>query len=198
MTTKLTKEQFNELATAAITATGWTPEPQGERYDLRMAGVKDGMRFCVTYVPHTHRLHIQTWTWPGYTTAELREHPDTKQVWPRDLREPKESDPDITVSADKTPEQIARDISRRFLAEYTRIYTRCRAVADERQAGENASRDGWAQVCRVLKADPKRNTHYADIAGSYNATIENRSGKAYVSLYLTADQLTTVMEALKS
>jgi hypothetical protein len=75
-----------------------------------------------------------------------------------------ESPPSITVSADRSPEAIARDIQRRFLPEYTRIYNLCIEKRNER----NAARSGYLSKAEtILKALGKRR---AEIVGAPDNT----------------------------
>jgi hypothetical protein len=49
-------------------------------------------------------------------------------IWPSQVGE---SSPEITIAEDKTDEQVAKDIQRRFMPEFTRVYDKCLGRAAE-------------------------------------------------------------------
>jgi hypothetical protein len=196
--TKLTPEECQIVyALLAERFPEWKYSPSGESSDGRSIFEREGMKFHIWYDGYKHRYKVSTWEWPKYTETTDRGYTNETRIRPNDLREPRGENCDITVSADKDIDTIARDIKRRFLRSYELLYNRCELIADERQQWANEARDGWVAVCQVLNADPKHFTHYGNIAGEYNATIENRSGKAHLKLTLTAEQLAKLIEALK-
>jgi hypothetical protein len=194
---KVTREHFHALCTDVASALGWLFKAEGESYDYTCSLQDKGMGFSLAYDKWKHRISVRSWNWPQYTVNESRGYVKTETVMPSSLYDPREASPSITVSADKTAAQIAKDIQTRFLPEYTRLYARCLARAQSSQEYADTSESGWQAVCKVIGADPKHHHHYSNIAGEYNASIENRSGKAHVTLDLTADQLAKVIAALR-
>ena len=72
---------------------------------------------------------------------------------PSDVRE---TSPSIGVGKSKTPEQIARDITRRFLPEYLRVYNLLVSKKIERLAYKDRKRVNWETVVNSGLVDSPR------------------------------------------
>lgn len=170
---------------------GWTlftPKEEDTISD-RAFFVKGDLKFGISLNwGKPDRLDISTWTWPSYTRMERR---DIRReiIYPNSLYEPKETSPAISVSATKGYDVIAKDIARRFLPEYERIYARCKEKADNYQAHEDRSRDQWQDVCHILNKDPKSDSYYSALGP---LTVANRSGSIYVEGYIGMEQLRAI------
>lgn len=81
--------------------------------------------FTVHYRSHEHRF-VVSGCWPRSRLPGE----ESKQFTPADLWNPRAQYPNITVNADKSPEKIASDISRRFLPEYRAVLARCLEARD--------------------------------------------------------------------
>lgn len=173
---------------------GWAmivPPPEEDYNQDRVFFTKDKMKFGVSFDwsshPRNSRLNVSTWTWPEYSRLE-RGDVRKETIFPASLYDPKEGQPSISVAASKTPEQIAKDIKRRFLPEYERIYARCKAKADDYQAHEDKSESQWAKVCKLIGCDPKRASKYCKFGENY-LTIENRNGSLHIDGYVDLERL---------
>lgn len=132
------------------------------------------------------RLDISTWTWPSYTTRIERDGIRRETIYPNNLYDPKEISPAISVSATKGYDVIAKDIARRFLPEYERIYARCKEKASNYQAHADNSRAQWERVCKWMDKSP---THGIWYSGVGPLTVANRSGSLHVEGYVSESQL---------
>jgi hypothetical protein len=115
---------------------GWTvQEKQGEEYPGYRFALVDATGRRIVMEPNKGKLHIWGhWPLPGA---------DNRSLTPRDVRE---DSPAVNVSKEKTPEQIARDISRRFLPEYIRIWDKLAAHKAEGEAYDNRRAANWQRI----------------------------------------------------
>lgn len=134
------------------------------------------------------RLNVSTWTWPGYTHMERGEI-QTTTVWPHDLYDPKEDGIDITIGANRGADVIAKEIGRRFLPEYHRIWDRCWLKANQYQQHGDKSAAQWREVCRLLNKDPNHNNHYSALGP---LSIRNNNGSLSVEGYLSLPQVKAI------
>lgn len=188
----ITEEQFGGICQAiAVFLPDWTLDKAGETYDMRYTlthttGLQ--MALFTSKYDKQPRLTVSDWKWPQYTTME-RGQTRTNTVFPHSLHGPKESSPRITCSLAKSPEAIARDIKRRFLPEYTRIYQRCLEHAKAYQQHEDISRAQWDIVCAAVNLNPHHNRHYVSTGeDSRSVTLENRNGSLHLEFYASAEQ----------
>lgn len=150
------------------------------------------------------RLSMSAHTWPEYSYFERGEQRST-QVTPRDCYDPKEASPGITVAADRAPDVIAREILRRFIPDYTRIYARCAEKAAASQAYHDKARKVWETVCATVAqangtpVNLTRTSHNVkSTAGEYNFSVENRGGeKVHCAIDATPEVFAMIVEALK-
>ncbi|HWX22421.1 MAG TPA: hypothetical protein VN578_21175 [Candidatus Binatia bacterium] len=84
--------------------------------------------FTVHYRIQEHRF-VVSGCWPRSRLPGE----ESKQFSPSDLWNPRAEYPSITVDADKSPEQIAADIKRRFLAKYRPVLARCVEARDNHE-----------------------------------------------------------------
>jgi hypothetical protein len=195
---------------AALLPDGWTLQPDDRKRNNReeiyfakgegaytLGWWWDGLRFAIYANNHEKRLKIGHDGWPTYTELD-RGEPQTKRVWPGDLYDPREEYPSITVAFAKSPEAVAKDILRRFLPEYERIFARCRDAAMERQKYHNAKDAGWATICRAVNRDPKRSQHYdiADGTGAY-VSLEGHNSNPKMTIEAPAEKLIKILELLR-
>lgn len=173
---------------------GWTLVEDGESFDGRWKLRRDGMEICLRLDwAKKDRLTVKTWGWPSYKDDSRI---DKVIVYPRDLS-PREADPDISVAWARGAEVIAKEIKRRFLPEYERIYALALAKATRAQEQINEARANWEAACKVIGASPSGNVHYVESNGKRDLTVENRNGSTYISTYVTPEQLAHVVKALR-
>lgn len=177
---------------------GWTLSKQGEAYDHRWQLMRDGMQISLSLDwRKKDRLNISTWSWPKYTRME-RGEVKAETIYPNSLYDPKETSPEISVAWARGPEAIAKEIKRRFLPEYERIYARCFEKAASYQKHEDEARATWESVCAEIACDSRHNRHYVNAGGDLNLTVENRNGSIHIEGYVkTPDQLKGIIDALK-
>ncbi|MBI5297937.1 MAG: hypothetical protein HY869_20875 [Chloroflexi bacterium] len=77
---------------------------------------------------------------------------------PRAMKGRASNHPEITVSADRTPEQIARDIARRILTEAREYFEDCRTIHRKEKANANALRVMQHRLSPYLKRSHR--SHY--------------------------------------
>lgn len=77
--------------------------------------------------------------WPKSKLSENRHNYGTT-VTPRDLWNPQAVEPRISFSSEKSPEQMVRDIQRRFIPDYLRTLSRCVAIRNQRDAAAIAQK----------------------------------------------------------
>jgi hypothetical protein len=199
---KITQEQFSDVCQQiAAYFPHWTLAHSGESYDMRHTlSHANGLQICLSTSKYDKvpRLTVQTWTWPRYTKTERGEL-RFETIYPNSLYDPKESAPSITISLAKSPELIAKDIKRRFLPEYERIFARCAEKAQSHQAHEDNSRSQWQEVCEALRLDPKHNVHYVSTGkDSRSVSLSNRNGSLHLEFYATKDQTLAVIAAMRT
>ena len=132
---------------------GWTLSKQGEAYDHRWQLMRDGMQISLSLDwRKKDRLNISTWSWPKYTRME-RGEVKAETIYPNSLYDPKETSPEISVAWARGPEAIAKEIKRRFLPEYERIYARCFEKASQLS---EARRRSARNVGKRLRGDRLR------------------------------------------
>lgn len=134
-------------------------ESECENNDRVWYRFKDtALRFSIAFDSSARdlRINVASWTWPAYERRDRGEvRKDT--IFPSNLYDPKEGQPDISCSAEKDPVKIAADISRRFIPEYVRIYERCKVIADKYQAHQDLTWKTWNEACALVGKDPKHN-----------------------------------------
>lgn len=178
---------------------GWAfdPNADSESWRQEIFFSKGGLRFCITrHRSKTDRIDVETWNWPKYTTLE-RGDERTTTVTPSNLHNPEESSPSISVAIARGAEVIAREIKRRFIPEYERLYTRCVEQAANYQKYSDESRDSWQRVCTLINEDPKRNSHCVHTATEqYHVTLKQNGNKVRVEMDATAGDVEKLLVAL--
>ncbi|HYG24485.1 MAG TPA: hypothetical protein VEH04_17030 [Verrucomicrobiae bacterium] len=107
----------------------------------------------IGYDRHKNRLNIS-----GRYLSSRIEH-DNEQFYPGRLWNPKCETPSITVDANKSPEQIKKDIERRFLPDYRAALARCREARDAHEAYINETNATAAALAAKLNSVATGNAH---------------------------------------
>jgi len=148
------------------------------------------------------KLHVSG-TWPKYEKPDSFNHNSYPQtVSPRDL--PYESGhtvepPSINVSLERPVDAIVRDIQRRFLPEYTRIWGLCKAKCEATAAYENDVETTWATVCAALGCRGNRPSFSMAVGGTYVEFEKGTDDGVRIKAYALPVELTLkVIELLKS
>jgi hypothetical protein len=151
---------------------------------------KDGMRFAITRTDKD-RLHIRSWNWPKYTDETGKQI----ELMPHSLFDPRESAPSITCAIVRGSRAIAADITRRFLPEYLRIWSRLYARAVSNMAYSLDVRDNWRAVCTLARKDPEKTSHY--LGEGYDVEVKQNGKHARFTIDATPEQAAKILEALK-
>ncbi len=121
-------------AIAAALGDGWSyaPRPDGEGDLYRVSEIRhtDGREINLEFTDDWRKAPARVQVWGGYPEG-TEFNGRTSRVDYSNLWNPHEERPGISCAATKTPAQIAQDISRRFLPEYSRIWVRCKEKADQ-------------------------------------------------------------------
>lgn len=179
---------------------GWSlvPEdPENPNYDLRCFE-QDGMGFGIRLDRKEDRVMVRSCDWPSYKQDEGRDYIKTCTIWPRDLYDPKEDYPEITIAISRGARAIAKEIDRRFLPDYTRIYGRCLEKARVGQEYEDRSQATWKAVCEATGHETKYHSHHVKLPGEDTGyvTIERRGDKAHLSVTVGAERVKAILKAL--
>lgn len=153
---------------------------------------KNGMKFGITREQggKQDKITISAWSWPSYTIKELG-HESKTSVTPRDLRRD-ESSPEISCSIARGADAIVKDIKRRFLPDYERLYAECSDRATNLQKVYDAHWDCWTEVCEILgNKNPAHSRHYFG-----PMSIEKRSSGAKVEIDVTPEQLRKLIHVM--
>ena len=148
-------------------------------YDCRAFLEKDGLQIGLTL--SQGRLNVQTWKWPQYTRIERGDN-RSETVWPHQSLHPSETQPSITVDPNKSSEQIVKDIKRRFLPEYERIFKLCLEKAKQYQTNEDDKQTLWASVCKVAGKTGEKWAHIYVTTAKGNIEAEQRSSTVKLTL----------------
>lgn len=146
------------------------------------------------------RVSVSVNNWPTYKAYSREGRATEERVGPWSLYNPKESAPKITVAIARGAAIVAKEITRRVLPEYERLYKRCAEKACADQAYHLKARDGWVAVCAAINADPKHSHHYVRIgADKTRLEVENygSAGEARVKIDVDADELRAIVAALE-
>lgn len=139
------KQQFIERL-AIVAGPGAQIRANG---DGEANGIKYGdteAAFYVGYDAHHHRFEISG----VYPQSRV----DGSQFYPSQLYSPQVSSPSITVNADKSPEQIAKDIARRFLPDYRAVLARCLEARDNHDSYIRNSNSLAKELADILGEKP--------------------------------------------
>jgi hypothetical protein len=177
---------------------GWTLQPPKEdRWYMLL--VRDEMQIGIKRDSSgkRDRVNISTWSWPKYTKYE-RGEARQEQVTPTSLYDPKESAPSISCAMARGADAITKEIKRRFLPDYERIWKRCTERAEAYGRAEVNARESWVAICKAAgQARPVNGWIYAELKKGVTLRIENRSGSGHISQDFTAPQIAAIIEALK-
>lgn len=150
------------------------------------------------------RVTISDLAWPTYINREKPYNDSGKTVYgtkervmPRDLA-PRQSIDSIGVALSRGPEAIAKEIKRRLLPEYMRVYALCEELAVSRQQYQDKTANSWESICSLVGEDGNNRRTGGIYAKTRFGSIfmENRNGKAYFNLTVTAEQMPAILAAL--
>jgi hypothetical protein len=147
-----------------VDAAGWTIAHGDERHYSR-AVTTTGENFSLSYDRHKNRIHVSG-NWPAM--------PDGRFWYPRYGDE----SPGITVSADRAPDAVAKDIARRFLPAYRTLLAKARAEVRGAQEYRNATERNFAEL--VAAGAPYIRPHQGQNNGDERtASIYDAPGVSY-------------------
>lgn len=106
-------------------------------------------RIWISYDSHKHRFTISG-RWP---CSKI----DNSTFTPSGLWNPKPDSPSIGVDADKSAEQIAKDIARRFLPAYRQVLKRCQEARDNHDSYIRNSNNLARDIAGILGAKARGN-----------------------------------------
>lgn len=169
---------------------GYVVEPKGEDHAwyVRLKRASDGAELSISKNSKPGMLHVS-----GRYPSD-----GTRGMAPRDWGAVayNETGPDINVTASRSPDAIAKDIARRFLSEYERIYAACLVKQEERNASRSDQRNAVQQVAKALgfgargpKADDVDN-----VKVSYHGTPDGYGDLTPTSINLRSLSLACVLD----
>ncbi len=143
---------------------GWVVESRepDEDYDNYRIWLTDGKGLA-----NARRIELDEITY-GADRGKIRIHGS----WPQQAEhgpvvspsQVGEDSPGIKATLSKGYEAIAKDIKRRFLPEYLRIWAKCQAKADQTNAYESKQAYNWARLGELEIVKPYRNgTQQGDV-----------------------------------
>lgn len=132
------------------------------------------------YDSHAHRLTVHA-SWPTYNNAT---------IGPWELN-PRPEDPTITVSASKSPDTIAADISRRFMPRYLDVLSRCLEVFNKRRAYNERQQSLTANVQAALGYEP-----WGAKATSFDLPPNLKDASAYGDVEISGDTVRVHVNSL--
>jgi hypothetical protein len=142
----------------------------------------DGRRICLqksrgSSSREAEKLYIDAGTWPkARTVAE-----GSTTISPYQIGE---AAPGIHVSRNRGPEIIAREITRRFLPEYTRIWEKAKARAESEDSRVDATVATYRALCAGLGIEAKEQPNYR---GAYEISLYGLPGGIYGDISISAD-----------
>lgn len=111
--------------------------------------------------------------------------------WPRERGGVRRTDGEITVSAARTPAQIARDVERRLLAGYREALTAARAAKAAHDAREAAAAELTARIASILGGvvyDHRPHTvHVGSWGEKLHGKVEVSGGDVHFDLWAQSD-----------
>lgn len=132
---------------AALLGEGWSyTDTSGDQWAT--IAHADGRALSLSHVGGWGKKPLRlavSGSYPSYQDEQGR----SQRVMPPDLYNPKEEYPEITVSLEKTAEAMAKDIQRRFLPEYSRIWERCQELKQSRAEYADAKRRAHAELAAI-------------------------------------------------
>jgi len=174
----------NELVAKVVShLPGATLNIDPDGYACR-ADYADGRQlwFRLDVYKRPNRLEVSG-NWPQCRIA--KDSHNGPMVTPRDILRGNEVDPSgsITVSAERTPEQIAKDITRRFLPGYTEMYVRCALRRNERDAEAVAKADLEKYLIELV-GDERLNLpkSFTETRSCYGSVVVNSSNSIQIDL----------------
>ena len=160
MTTPLTLDQMESPFNSIVAAI-----PNAAPYRVEMERSTDGLpctcgftqpgeiKVHLRYDKYKHRLEVSGY----YPVSRIQGESCPRTFSPHDLYNPRAESPSISISCEKSPEAIAKEIQRRFLPDYQTVLFRCIGLRD---AHEKYFRDQQALAGQIGSAlgTARRNT----------------------------------------
>jgi hypothetical protein len=158
---------------------GWTLEPTEGRYPNPAIRNASGERFWLGVDDYKHRVTVHSTYGPM---------PDGRLWIPRD-RVRDAVDPSPTISADKAPDQIARDIARRFLPDYRKYLALYRSDVAAAIAFRNETASLFDELISLgngwIKPDQRTDSRTAECT----ARLYNAPGISYGDLRVSGSHV---------
>jgi hypothetical protein len=191
------KELLALAGAIAANLTGWQLHPPNDGH-WAILFKRDEMCFNIARdnSGKRDRINVSTWGWPQYTKYEQGDEPRKDTIFPNSLYDPKEESPSISCAIARGGEAIAREITRRFIPDYERIWKRCAEKAEMWGKAEVEARDNWAAICKAAGQPVRKGSIYAEL-GKAHLRIENRNGLGHIQIDATPAQVTAIIKALK-
>lgn len=174
---------------------GWTADPPNKEHRTKRFWRihKDGVKNFGLFLEYEKdKLNVSPLGWPEYTYwPEGEDRPRTQAVTPRG------NTPRISVTFDRGPEAVVREIGRRLMGEYEQLWNEC--VTSAAAYGNSARRpwEGWQAVCAATGGDPKRGYVYVTIGG-VQLSISRQGGESIkVEFSEKAEAVCAVLDALR-
>lgn len=118
------------------------------------------------------RFKISATDWPTYTDREDR----LQHIRPGALWNPQENQPECTAARRRGGAAIAKDIERKILPEYERLYERCRTVASEWQISADKFKSKCEEVAQACGYEGTINIYSS---GSKHFRLDDIPGEQY-------------------
>lgn len=187
---------------AAALGEGWHVEPDPDnactRYHYLTQGSGASCRQLLAEIPWNkpERFEFRPSHWPSYRNAEQRRVTvDPSSIYPREQR------PTCSVARSRTPEAIARDVGRKVLPEYERLFQVCEDKAAEYQRGSNREGEAIEQLFKATRETrnperPETKPRFVREIEGPTLYLEYRS-EGSVKLDLSAVEAAAVVEFLR-
>lgn len=173
---------------------GWRLTDDNPGHPCRYFTLTNGQgRELLAEIPwnKTERFEFRPCEWPSYRNTEGRPVTiDPAGLYPRQQR------PSCSVARSRAPEAIARDIGRKVLPEYERLYQMCEDRAAGYQRSSDTEAEAIAQLFKATREDITRQEQkprfVREIEGP-TIYLEYRS-RGSVKLDLSAEETAAVIE----
>jgi hypothetical protein len=184
---------------AAALGEGWTLKDDPENACTRYHYMTNGQgRELLAEIPwnNPERFEFRPSSWPNYRNAEQRRVTvDPSSLYPREER------PSCTAARSRAPEAIARDVGRKVLPEYERLYQLCEDKAEQYQRGSNREGEAIAQLFKATRETrnperPEEKPRFVREIEGPTLYLEYRS-EGSVKLDLSAVEAAAVVEFLR-
>jgi hypothetical protein len=158
---------------------GWTLEPSEGRHHNPAIRNASGERFWLGVDDYKRRVTVHGTCGPM---------PDGRTWIPRD-RVRDAVDPSPTISADKAPEHIARDIARRFLPDYRKYLALYRSDVADATAFRNQTASLFDELVSLGNGWLKPDQRTDDRGTERTARLYNTPGISYGDIRVSGDHV---------